>query len=142
MILVAAVAQVVTMPNYRVNFNPSRDFVEMARTIAQRTPSDATIASVWWVELRYHTGRKVLWPLPHLEDPPVELFSEQSADTWYERLRARGLDYLLVDDRYISEQPSVVGFSRPTLANLDTLVQDGRVQSVARAGPLRLFQVR
>ena len=62
--------------------------------------------------------------------------------TWYERLRARGLDYLLVDDRYISEQPPVVGFSRPTLANLDALVQDGRVQSVARAGPLRPFQVR
>ncbi|MBI3606826.1 MAG: hypothetical protein HY207_02540 [Nitrospirae bacterium] len=142
MILLAAVAHVVTMPNYRVNFNPSRDFVEMARTIAQRTPPDATIASVWWVELRYHTGRRVLWPLPHLEDPPVELFSEQSADTWYERLRARGLDYLLVDDRYISEQPSVVTFSRRTLANLDVLVQDGRAQPIARAGPLRLFQVR
>ena len=141
MILLAAVAHVVTMPNYRVNFNPSRDFVEMAWTIAQRTPSDATIASVWWVELRYHTGRKVIWPVPHLEDPPVELFREQSADTWYERLRARGLDYLLVDDRYVSEGPSL-NFSRHTLANLDALIQNGQVQLVARAGPLRLFQVR
>jgi hypothetical protein len=140
MILLAAVAHVVTMPNYRVNFNPSRDFVEMARTITQRTPSDATIASVWWVELRYHTGRKVLWPLPHLEDPPVELFSEQSADAWYERARAQGVDYLLVDDRYVSERPTL-GFSRHTLAILDVLMQDGRVKPIAQSGPLRLFHV-
>ncbi len=140
MILLAAVAHVVTMPNYRVNFNPSRDFVEMARTIAQRTPSDATIASVWWVELRYHTGRNVIWPVPNLDDAPVELFREQSADDWYEHLRARGLDYLLVDDRYVSEGPSL-NFSRHTLANLDALIQNGQVQLVARAGPLRLFQV-
>jgi hypothetical protein len=140
LILLAAGAHVVTMPNYRLHFNPSRDFVEMARTITQRTPPDSIIASIWWVELRYHTGRKVLWPLPNLDDPPVELFHEQSADSWYERARARGLDYLLIDDRYISEGP-VMAFSRQMLANFDALSRDGRVKPIARSGPLRLFQV-
>jgi len=140
MIFLVAVVHGATMPNYRVNFNPSRDFVEMARTIGQRTPPDSTIASVWWAELRYHTGRKVIWPVPNLDDPPVELFSEQSADTWYERLRARKLDYLLVDDRYVSERPAL-GFSRHTLTILDALARDGRVKPVAQSGPLRLFQV-
>ncbi len=140
MILLVAVVHSATMPNYRVNFNPSRDFVEMARTIVQRTPPDSTIASVWWAELRYHTGRKVIWPVPNLDDPPVELFSEQSADAWHKRARARRLDYLLVDDRYVSERPAL-GFSRHTLAILDTLARDGRVKPVAQSGPLRLFQV-
>jgi hypothetical protein len=140
LILLAAGAHVVTMPNYRLHFNPSRDFVEMARTITQRTPPDSIIASIWWVELRYHTGRKVLWPLPNLDDPPVELFHEQSADAWYERARARGLDYFLIDDRYISEGP-VMAFSRQMLANFDALSRDGRVKPIARSGPLRLFQV-
>ncbi len=141
MILAAALGHVFTMPNYRVNFNPSRDVVEMVRTIVQRTPPDATIASVWWAELRYHTGRQVLWPLPNLEDPPLELFNEQAAGTWYERARARKLDYVLVDDRYVSEGASF-GMSWPLLANLDALTRDARVILLARAGPLRLFQVR
>jgi hypothetical protein len=132
---------VFSMPNYRVPFNPSRHFADMARTIVQQTPRDATIVTVWWAEVRYHTGRPTLWPVANLDDPPVDLFEDQSSEIWYERLRARNIDYLLVDDRYIAERPGF-GFSRSTLANLEALTRVGRAQLVARAGPLSLFQVR
>jgi hypothetical protein len=133
---------VFSMPNYRVPFNASRNFAEMARTIVQQTPANATILTVWWAEVRYHTGRPTLWPVPNLGDPPVELFEDQPSEkTWYERLRARGIDYLLVDERYVAEQPGF-GFSRSTLANLEALTRSGRAQLVARSGPLYLFRVR
>jgi 4-amino-4-deoxy-L-arabinose transferase-like glycosyltransferase len=139
-IAVFAAVHVATMPNYRVNFNPSRNFAEMMRVISTTTAPDATIATVWWVEVRYHTGRNVLWPLPHLDDPPVELFDAPTADQWYERLRNRRIDYLLVDARYVGEEMGL-GYSRPLLAHVPTLVSQGHMALAAARGPLSLYQV-
>lgn len=135
-----AVHHVSTMPNYRVGFNPSRDFAQMAEVIRRYTPPDAKILTPWWVEVRYHTGRQVLWPVPNLDDPPLDLVVDQEAGAWDLRLRARTITHLLLDDRYVAERPGL-GFSRQTWDHLTRLSAEGRVRPLARAGPYRLFEV-
>ena len=139
-LLSMAIHHVATMPNYRVNFNPSKEFMQMTATIAQNTPPHARIVTQWFSEVRYYTGRELLWPVPTSDDPPVELFTEQSSDLWYQRLQARKVDYLLIDDRYIADRTEF-RFSRATLANLDALTRQGRARLAASAGALRLFQI-
>ncbi|MFZ5862936.1 MAG: ArnT family glycosyltransferase [Nitrospirota bacterium] len=135
-----ATVHVVTMPNYRINFNPSRNFAEMLRVIASTTDPNATVVTEWWAEVRYHTGRQVLWPMPNLDDPPVDLFNASTADQWHERLRDRQIDYLLIDARYVSEEVGI-GYSRPLLSLIPPLLAEGRLQLVAERGPLSLFRV-
>lgn len=139
-ILTVSAAHLATMPNYRVQFNPSRNFMTVAHLIKEHTHPDATILTMWWGEIRYHTARNVLWPSANLEDPPVELWTAPTPDDWYTRLRTRGIDYMLVDERYVVDQPGM-GFSRQTLAATEELTRDGRAPLVVRIGAYRLYQV-
>lgn len=138
--LAVSVHHLVVMPNYRVQFNPSRNFVQISNVIKTQTPLEATILTMWWAETRYHTGRNVIWPSSNLDDPPVELWSAETENDWYTRLRARGIDHLLVDDRYLLEHPGM-GFSRQTSAATQALTKDGRARLVAKKGALTLYQL-
>lgn len=138
-ILAVSVFHLAMMPNYRVQFNPSRNFVQMSHLIKEQTPPNATILTMWWAETKYYTGRNVIWPAVNLDDPPVELWSARSKDDWYGLLRARGIDYLLVDERYLVQ--SGLGFSRRTVADTEALSGDGRVRLLGKIGAFRLYHV-
>jgi 4-amino-4-deoxy-L-arabinose transferase-like glycosyltransferase len=102
LLFVAAIYSVISMPNYRNNFNAPEDFRLAADIIREDDFKEERVFSIYPVDILMYTKKNVIWPWPNLHDIPVDIMQADNPSSFSSLLDKYNIRYILIDNRFVS----------------------------------------
>ena len=133
------------MTDFRQDYNPPGEFLEITELIRQHHSGDDRTLGIYAFDTVMYTGKPVIWPSPDLRHIPIEIFEKQTANAFYRRLKQYQVRFILIDFGYTPQIESFNGrnYPLPFIDNYDALLEQRRavVLKLTRSKQLLLIKI-
>jgi hypothetical protein len=130
------------LPDFRTAADLPGDLRVTFARVAERTPPDARILSLWTYETAYYTGRAAVWPNPWGQrEHPVAMFYDTDPSLLLRHLEEARIGYILVPMRGASPRFDSANYPASFMNCLGVLVRHDTTRLVWTSGVLGLVRV-
>ncbi len=131
-----------TMPDHRGPANLPAYLQTAFPHVAERTPADARILSLWTYDTAYYTGRAAAWPNPWGQrEHATAMFYDTDPDLFLRHLEEARIDYILVPIGTGRPEFDSANYPMRFMNSLDALVQRDPTRVVWNSNVLALVRV-